>query len=152
MAYVVDTGEQFEIVQERHLDEENCSEDELHAAGLSNLACQAEGSLQVATHPCGEMFAVLMGGNFEASLILLEDVWQHRFRQFVSGDYVVAIPARDLLAFCDASSIAGLRELSAVREKARTTGADHPISDRLFRRMGSSWQVFDAYSRGGRVK
>jgi uncharacterized protein YtpQ (UPF0354 family) len=143
VAYVVDRGDHFEWIQERHLAAEGCSEEELHAIAVENLARRASGSLRVATHPCGEMFAVLMGGNFEASLMALDAVWEGGFRQFVTGDFVVACPARDLLAFCDARSVAGLRELRDVCEKARTHGVDHPLSQRLYRRVAGRWQVFE---------
>ena len=66
VAYVVDQGDHFEFVQHRHLEEEGCSEEELHTVAVENLARQASGSLQVARN--SEVFAVLMGGNFEASL------------------------------------------------------------------------------------
>ncbi len=83
--HVVDTGKQFEWVQYRHLENEGCSEEGLHATGLVNLARLASDSLQVVRHPNTEMFACLMGGNFEASLILLDDLWDRVLRQCVSG-------------------------------------------------------------------
>jgi hypothetical protein len=142
VAYVVDQGDHFEFVQHRHLEADGCSEEELHAVAVANLARQASGSLQVARN--SEVFAVLMGGNFEASLMVLDDVWENGFRQFVTGEYVVACPARDLLGFCDATSAAGLRELLAVSAMARSDDIDHPLSDRLYRRVGGHWQLFDA--------
>src|SRR5262245_49698568 len=119
IAYVVDTGEQLTWVQHHHLAQEGCSEEELHATGIANLTRLASESLEVVQYPNTEMFVCLMGGNFEASLILLDDLWDRAFRQCVSGDYVVAIPARDLLAFCDASSESGLTELKAAIERAQ---------------------------------
>jgi hypothetical protein len=142
VTYVVDEGEQFTFVQHRHLEKEGCSEDELHAVALENLAEQASGSLEVAKN--SEVFAVLMGGNFEASMMLLDDVWDNGFQQFVSGDYVVACPARDVMGFCDARSAAGVQELLTVSAIARDDDTDHPLSDRLYRRVGGGWEVFDA--------
>jgi uncharacterized protein YtpQ (UPF0354 family) len=142
VTYVVDTGTQFEYVQRRHLTGEACGDNELHTSSIANLERMATGSLQIATHPNGEMFAALMGGNFEASLILLDSLWEKSFRHLVSGQYVAAIPARDLLAFCDAASAVGLQELRTVCDTARASGADHPISDQLYCRVGNQWQVF----------
>ena len=99
-----------------------------------------------APHPKGQMFAVLMGGNFEASLILLDCLWDDSFRQFAAGQYAIAIPARDILAFCDSSSVEGLRELQRVSQAAHSSPIDHPLSDRLYLRMGSRWQVLDTGS------
>src|SRR5262249_6733833 len=144
VASVVDRDDQLEFVLHRHLAAEGCSEEELPAVGVENLARQAAGSLEVATHPCGEMFAVLMGGNFEASLMVLDAVWEEGFRQFVAGEYVVACPARDLLGFCDATSAVGVRELRAVCAKMQAGGVDHPLSNQLYRRVGGRWQVLPA--------
>jgi len=47
------------------------------------------------------VFAFFMRGDFEASVILLDDLWDGESRQFVTGEYAAAIPARDMLAFCD---------------------------------------------------
>jgi uncharacterized protein YtpQ (UPF0354 family) len=143
VAYVVDEGDHFAYTQGRHLAAEGRDEDELHAIGLVNLTRLAADSLRVAPYPPGEMFAVLMGGHFEASMILLDDLWDRAFRQFVQGDYVVALPARDLLAFADASSEAGVQDLRALIARAQASGADHPLTDRLYRRAGGRWEPFE---------
>ncbi len=96
VSYVVDTGDEYQFVQYRHLAQDSATEDELHAAGLGNLLALAAGSLRVAPHPKGQMFAVLMGGNFEASLILLDCLWDDSFRQFAAGQYAIAIPAQHI--------------------------------------------------------
>jgi hypothetical protein len=146
VSYVVDTGNEFTYVQNRHLAQEKITPDELHAIGIGNLVSEAGSrGIQVSTHPNGEMFAVLMGGNFEASLILVDALWDEGFRQFVSGDYVVAVPARDILAFCDAGSAAGLKELRALCQRGESY--DHPISNRLYRRRGSTWTVLTEQRR-----
>jgi hypothetical protein len=144
VCYVVDTGDEFEYVQYRRLAEDQIDEDELHNIGLANLTSLVSSSgVRVVPHPNGQMFAVLMGGNFEASLILLDWLWDDSFRQFVSGDYVIGIPARDILCFCDASSADGLMQVRAACERARSGGVDHPISNELYRRVAGKWRVFE---------
>src|SRR6266436_10426762 len=55
VSYVVDTGNQFEYVQHRHLAEDKISEDDLHAIGLDNLSRVASAKgIQVSTHPSGQ--------------------------------------------------------------------------------------------------
>jgi uncharacterized protein YtpQ (UPF0354 family) len=110
--------------------------------GLKNLALLAN-SRGVRVQPYGNIFAVLMGGDFEASLILLDAFWDKQLRQFVKGDYAVAVPARDMLAFCDASSEAGLDELRQVIQRV-FPGGDHLLSDRIYVRRQLRWQVLSA--------
>lgn len=138
VSYVVDNGNNFKYVQESHLKEDGVSRDELHSIGLANLRQWAI-SHEVKVQPYGSIFAVLMGGNFEASLILLDGLWNGPFKQFISGEYAVAMPARDILSFCDNNSpegIAGLEQLIA-----RAIGkVDHPISDKIYIRRDGVFQ------------
>src|SRR5690349_17067984 len=74
VAYLVDTGNEFTYVQYRHLEAESVTESELHDLALQNLAELALDNLRIALYP--DIYAVLMGGNFGASLILLDQLWE----------------------------------------------------------------------------
>lgn len=137
IAYVVDEGSGYQYVQNRHLDEDGISAAEVHEIGLRNLAARAsQGNLRVQAY--GNMFAVLMGGDFEASLMLLDPLWDHHFRQCVSGTYAIAIPARDILAFCDHASDIGRAELSQLIGRIYPSG-DHLLTDRIYIRGDGAW-------------
>jgi len=61
-------------------------------------------------------------------------------RQFVrSREYAAAIPARDMLAFCDSSSADGIAELQRVIERVQPTG-DHLLTKAIYVRRDSKWQ------------
>jgi uncharacterized protein YtpQ (UPF0354 family) len=111
--------------------------DELHRIGLANLAAVAN-QIGIQVQPYGNIFAVLMGGNFEASLILLDVLWDQAFRQMVSGDYAAAFPARDILSFCDRNSELGIEELRQLLQRADGK-MDHPLSQRLYFRSEGKW-------------
>jgi len=137
IAYAVDVGASYQLVQHRHLDDEHTSEERLHEVGIRNLLTTAsERDLRV--QPYQNIYAVLMGGDFEASLILLDQLWEHQFRQFVAGEYAIAIPARDILAFCNSTSTQGLDELRQLIERVHAT-SDHPISSRIYVRRQAHW-------------
>lgn len=60
VAYVIDTGDSFEYIQNRDLQTDSVSEAELHAIGIGNLsALVASGQLRIAPH--GAVFAVVFG-------------------------------------------------------------------------------------------
>jgi hypothetical protein len=142
VCYVVDTGDEFEFVQQRHLTEDGIDDNRLHSIGIANLGdLVAEQGLSLVPHPEGILFGVLFGGNFEASLILLDFLWEDAFREFVSGDYVIAVPGRDILAFCDASSAEGLQELREAIELRKEADATHLISDDLYVRRDGKWEI-----------
>ena len=137
IAYVVDTGSAFEYIQQRDLMCADLTPDRLHSIAIANLSSIADIARII---PYSNIFAVLAEGNFEASFVLVERLWESTFRQFVADDYAVAIPARDVLAFCKASSDEGIAELQGVIDRCRNANCDHPISDRIFVRTNGGWK------------
>ena len=89
--------------------------------------------------PYQGVFAFLMHGDFEASVILLDDLWDGEFRQFVKGEYAAAIPARDMLAFCDSTSADGIAELQRIIQRVQPTGG-HLLTKMIYVRRGGRWQ------------
>jgi hypothetical protein len=136
-AYLVDEGDRFSYVQGRDLREAGVREDELHHQAVANLAALAEGKVTVRL--IGPVWALVLDGNFEASLTLVDDLWSHGLREY-ARDPVVAIPSRDVLAFCDAESAAGVAELQAVVKRVWPSG-DHLLSENVYRRVDGRWRV-----------
>lgn len=73
VAYLVDQGDHFTWVQRRHLVAEGVMPAQLHDQALSNLGAKATEMLRVTDQ--GEFFACFLDGNFEASLLLLDELW-----------------------------------------------------------------------------
>ncbi|MCE9635568.1 MAG: DUF1444 family protein [Planctomycetes bacterium] len=142
VSYVVDTGERFSYVQTRHLRAAGVTEDELHRAAIDNLYGLAEKHLRV--QPYGDVFALFMEGSFEASVMLLDTVWDVSLAKYVRGEFLVAVPTRDVLAFGDASSPGVPERLRGVVDRVLTGEADHPVSNVLFRRRRGVWEPSDA--------
>jgi uncharacterized protein YtpQ (UPF0354 family) len=115
------------------------TEDQLHEVGLANLAEAVDG-LEVKVHRAGSAFAVIVGGNHEAILLLLDGFWEGGFRQLVTGTYAAAVPARDVLVFADAEDTVAVAEPRAVIGRVWPTG-DHLLSDCLFTLRDGAWKV-----------
>jgi uncharacterized protein YtpQ (UPF0354 family) len=141
VAYLVDQGDSYGYVQYKDLETAGVGEPELHTAGIENLRLLAEQRLRVQQY--GSIFTLLMGGTFEASMLLLDDLWERSFAEYVDGPFLVAIPARDVLAFGDASSPGAVIELNAVVERLIGAG-NAELATMLFRRQGGAWYAHDA--------
>jgi uncharacterized protein YtpQ (UPF0354 family) len=111
-------------------------EADLHDHGLDDLATLAKTRLRIEQR--GEVFVGLLDGNFEASLPLIDTLWSHDVASIISGDVVVAVPARDILAFCDSASLQGLSELRRIAAQITTNG-DHLLTPLLYRRVHQAW-------------
>ena len=137
-AYLVDEGDSFAYVQGRDLRGAGVSQEELHRQAVANLAALAEHQLTIRENR--QMSALFLDGNFEASLLLLDDLWTRRLREY-ARDPVVAIPSRDVLAFSDVESAAGVSELRALVKRVWPLG-DHLLSENLYRRIDGKWRVY----------
>jgi uncharacterized protein YtpQ (UPF0354 family) len=139
--YLVDQGDHFRYVQQRHLVAAGLTEAELHRNAVENLATLVDANAPK-IHPCGEAFAIVFGGNFEASLILVDALWDEQLNQLAPNGFIITIPNRDILAFCDAESSSGVEELRRVI--TRVEGGDHPITSTLYRRnaVTRTWRPY----------
>ena len=143
VAYLVDKGTSFDYLQNRHLIEAGIDEDRLHKTAIANLYSLAERHLRI--QPYGPVFTLFMEGNFEASVLLLDSVWDITLAKNVKGEFVAAVPARDVLAFGDSSSPEAVAELRAIINRTKSSGADHPLSTSLYRRRRGTWLSDSAF-------
>lgn len=136
VVYLVDDGENLTYVQHHHLQSANVKESALHEIGLMNLARKAKENLRTIEH--GEIHGLLLDGMFEASLLLLDELWNGPLAKYAPNGAVIAIPTRDVLAFCDSQSAQGLTELKQLVGRSLPT-EDHVLTSTLFRREGGDW-------------
>lgn len=138
VCYLVDEGNEFRYVNHDDLEAARLLPDDLHTIGLHNLSALAAGKPGLRTGREGATHALLMGGHFEASLVLLDDLWDGPLAAMAPHGAVVALPARDICAFCDVRSAEGVAQLQQLAQRVTDNG-DHPITPRLFQRIGGRW-------------
>jgi uncharacterized protein YtpQ (UPF0354 family) len=96
---------------------------------------------QIERHGDGSTYYMLTaGGDYEASLLLLDDLWQQQ-EPIVKGDLVAAVPARDVLLFTGSGFNVGLRELQAAVERVSMNGS-YLISKTLLVRRDNAWEEY----------
>jgi uncharacterized protein YtpQ (UPF0354 family) len=134
--YVVDAGRSFEFVQHRHLSPAAMDPEGLHAAAMANFIAFIAERTRLQAH--GAIFALFLDGNFEASLLLVDSLWDESLAEYAPGGFVVAAPARDVLAFAEAGSASGIDELRGLVSRV-FPGGDHLIASDLYHRRASRW-------------
>jgi uncharacterized protein YtpQ (UPF0354 family) len=131
VTYLVDQGDHFDYIQQRHLKSAALDEVQLHQIAIGNLATMlSEHGANLRKSDVA--FGVLFDGHFEASLILLDSLWDGELAHLAPNGFIAALPTRDILAFCDAASEAGIAQLQRIIE--RVEGGDHPLKPILYRR------------------
>jgi len=93
-------------------------------------------------HGDGPWFLLTAGGDYTASLLLFDQMWDE-LGASVEGDLVAVVPSRDVLLYTGSNSVQGL---AAIRERAAkilATG-NYLVSDTLIVRRDRKWEVFKA--------
>ena len=136
VAYVVDDGEGLVYVQNHHLKGTQLTLDGLYELGVHNLAVRSAGKARMQQH--GDVHAFQLDGLFEASLLLLDDLWDESLAHLAPNGFVAAFPARDVLAVCDARSEEGIRSLHNMANRV-AAGGDHLLTTNLYQRQSGKW-------------
>ncbi|MEO7044426.1 MAG: DUF1444 family protein, partial [Ferruginibacter sp.] len=87
------------------------------------------------------VFMLTAGGDYEASIILLSDVLNKESLP-VNGDFVIAIPNRDMLLITGSNDKAGISKIKEVAAKSFATG-DHNVSEYLYKWNGNKFEKFE---------
>jgi uncharacterized protein YtpQ (UPF0354 family) len=142
IAYVVDVGAAFRFVQGRHLKAAAIGLERLHEIGIANLSAKLADE-RLTIQQMGDIYVLFLDQNLEASLMLCDRLWDEMMIEHLPGDVVAAVPAREHLMFCDASSAAGIDTLKTLIERVDKT--NHPLSRLLFRRdhVTKTWHVLE---------
>jgi uncharacterized protein DUF1444 len=134
VGYLVDKGNYYQYIQLGHLTAESIDEERLHQTAVQNLTAFARERLRIEKR--GNVFCSFLDGNMEASLLLIDELWDQSLAHLAPTGFIAAVPARDILAFCDASFPEGIAELREIVKRVTPSG-DHLITTMLLRRDGN---------------
>ncbi|MFC4808636.1 DUF1444 domain-containing protein [Paenibacillus sp. GCM10023250] len=137
--YEVEDFEYFLYVNNGNLEEENMTIPEQRHYGIDNLIERAnEYNLQIQEYETG-CYGLILDGNFEASLILIDNLWEDSLKHYITNNFIVAIPSRDVLVFCDSQSEQAIEELKRTIQSVWEDG-DHLLTNKLLIRSGGKWE------------
>lgn len=136
--YALDRGNHYQLLQNRHLPG-NITREDLHEAALRNLTLEVGDRTQISGDPANVMM-LINGGNFEAAMLLSDNVWDSLEEYFPHG-ICVAVPAHDLLFIAGKNNPAGRERLrQLVRryfDEQQTPGL---LVRHIYTRENNSWQ------------
>lgn len=137
VSYVVEDGGSLAFLQYQHLQEAGLSLEQMHDIGIRNLRKRAvEGKFRLEKR--GAVHVALVDGNFEASMLLINELWDRELISFIQRGFLIAIPAPNVLAFCDVRSDEGNATLRQMVKPVADDGK-RVLSDSLYRRQGNGW-------------
>ncbi|RFM32463.1 DUF1444 family protein [Chitinophaga silvisoli] len=136
IVYAEDLPEGFKYLTKKDFDSIGITADSLHELALANFYRQVP---EIEKYSKDGRYMLGAGGNYEASLILLPALWMDDCP--VDGDFVVAIPNRDLIFITGSRNKAGLDTLKRYASESYATG-NYTVSDHLFRWNGSTFEKY----------
>lgn len=89
-------------------------------------------------------FMLTCGGNFEATTLLLDEVWQQA-SDMVAGELVVAVPARDIVLFTGTENLEGLAFMRSKVSRVLETG-DHTLTRFFLVKKETGWDVYKGFA------
>lgn len=135
--YAIDRPSHFEFVAMREIKARQLSEEELHDLAVTNLPSRLS---HVEVHDLGGgMHGITAGGNLEASLLLLDALWDQLATR-LPGEPLAAVPARDLL-FTIGSEQPDAMQLISNRARTDLVEKRYAISQSIVVRRGGRWQA-----------
>ena len=138
IVYALDLPKSTRTLSTNEMAKLDVTREELRPLALENLKRILP---DIKCHGAGPWFLLTAGGDYVASILLLDGVWE-QLAATVEGDLVAVVPSRDVLLFTGAESTEGLE---AIRKKADEIHSDghHVVSRTLFRRVEGRWVNFD---------
>lgn len=140
--YAFDQPDYFTMVARRDLVRLALDRNSLHAIAINNLRRIIPPPELHEVFPGA--FMLTCGGNFEATTLLLDEVWQ-QLSAIVPGDLVVAVPARDLVIITGSDNHGGL---AFVRSKVSNIleTADHTLTRHFLVKNENGWRLYEGFA------
>ncbi len=138
IAYAVDHDNQIHFLSEGDRQKLGISLAELRPLAIGNLRHVIK---EVSSRGEGPLYMLTAGGTYEASLLLSDKLWGG-MTNVVQGDFVAAVPSRDVLLFTGSSSPDAIRKMRATAEEIHKDGS-YLISKTLLVRRQGRWEKFD---------
>jgi uncharacterized protein YtpQ (UPF0354 family) len=135
--YAVDTPKNIKYLSPDDLLRLGIKKEELRGIAVSNLRKLLP---DIKVHAGPHVSMITAGGDYEASLLLLEDTWIEKVK--VDGDIVVALPSRDLLFVTGSRDLIGLDKLREIANKA-IKKVPYPLTEKLFVFRDGKFQLFE---------
>lgn len=133
VVYAEDNPKSIRYLTPKNLQDLGVERGELRGLAVENLKRLLP---RIAVHPGPLVSMVKADGNYEASLLLFDELWQDGQIR-VEGDPVVAVPARDVLLVTGSRHPAGIAKLRELAAQVARGSPYHLTSELFVYRQGS---------------
>jgi uncharacterized protein YtpQ (UPF0354 family) len=133
IVYAEDSPKNLRYLTTKDLEPVNLKLSELKALAIKNLKSIIP---KIEVHGGNGVYMVTAGGDYEASLLLFDGLWDG-IQIKVDGDYIVTVPARDMLLITGSKNVEGIRKIRDLSVKTVAEASYRLTSDLFVRKNGS---------------
>ena len=130
VVYGLDSPTAIQYVNRSSFEVSGVPRAELRSIAIENLRRLVP---NIEVHKGAVVSMITAGGDYEASLLLLDEVWRGD-KVSVEGDMLVTIPARDVLLFAGSNTPGAVEQLRTMGDKFAKQGG-HTLTPTLFVRQ-----------------
>lgn len=139
ITYAFDLPETFQMVCPHDCQRLGIGPGQIRTIAVTNLKRQL-GNIGRQGEP--PLLQMVVGGNLEACLLLVDDIWQSLAGK-IPPEIVVGVPTRDILLITtSASTKGGLQMLRDAVQEAHASETTHALTQQLLIRRADRWEVF----------
>jgi hypothetical protein len=142
IVYAFDQPRSLQIMTEAERTALGVPTEDLRALAVRNLRRLVP---EIRHEESGAAHMLLAGGNFEASLLLLDDLWT-RLAADLPGELVACAAARDMMLYTGSGISGGVEVLRQLASRIITEGS-YALSGTLLRWTGLGWEPYRADTR-----
>jgi hypothetical protein len=135
--YVVDKPDATKFVNHSIMEKLGLTPDELHKLAMANLKTALTTLPHQALEGSPRVFVVVAGDDYEASRMLVDDLWTAPAKE-VEGDLIAAAPCRHRVLFTGSKHPEDVAVLRTLAGKLSET-EHHPLTKTLFKRTDKGW-------------
>ncbi len=132
--YAEDFPDRFEFISKHRMEQLGLTAAELHELALQNLPSRLP---EIQLHGESPRHMLTCGGNFEATLLLHDGLWE-TLAESLPGPAMVAVPARDLL-FVSGEDWEGAYAFLSELATKELEDKRYALSQHVFVRKGNTW-------------
>lgn len=144
IVYAEDSPKNIRYLGPKDLELANVDRSELRALASENLKRLLP---KIERHGANGLYMITAGGNYEASLLVLDSIWSDG-QMDVSGDVVVAVPTRDLLLVTGSQDSQGIEKVRQMAKEA-STGGSYGLTQKLFVYRNGRFNEFKENAKPG---
>jgi uncharacterized protein YtpQ (UPF0354 family) len=152
LCYVLDMGDTFEMISQKHLTEFGLTIEDVKKVAMRNLVNKVNANCKIKVMDFSDQnpqikpfYSIHMDNNFNPSMMLIDEFWETNAKEIVKSDTIaVSIPAKNIIFFSDMKLMESFRTMRPVANQMYESSVEDRIqlTKNTYLRKNGKWILF----------